>query len=240
MVPSTSELLPGARRPVRIFLVEDQALFSSLLQEILAAHPQFEVVGTATTATAALAGLKEAAADLVLIDLLLPDMSGLELIDRLMAGKPPYKILVCSAATHPQAIAAAFGLGVHGFVEKTCGIPELIETLERTAAGSYFLSPRVSEVLRLHARSGLEGVPTLRPGDLGILRRLSQHESVRTIAREVGLSESGVYKVRQRIVRSTGARSKSELFQAAAQLGLIPGEQPGATAPREQGGRDRV
>lgn len=236
MLPSDGQSGLGETRPIRILLVDDQTLFSSLLREILTHQPRFLVVGEAATASAALATIETAAPDLVLVDLVLPDMSGLELIDRLLAGKPAYKIVVCSAACHDRAIAMAFGLGVHGFVEKTCGIPELIEALDRTAQGSISLSPRVSNVLRQQARADAN-VASLRPGELGILRRILRHESVRTIARDVGLSESGVYKVRQRIARRTGATTKRELYQVAVELGLLPEfpEEGGTTSPAAPG-----
>lgn len=238
MLPDHGKSAPGDSRPIRIFLVEDQALFSALLREILANHPRFLVVGEAATAEGALLKLETAAPDLVLVDLVLPDLSGLELIEQLMGRKPAYKVVVCSAACHNQAIAMAFALGVHGFVEKTCGLPELLETLWRTVQGSICLSPRVSDVLRQQARSDAS-TASLRPGDLGILRRMLRHEPVRTIARDVGLSESGVYKVRERIARHTGARTKRELYEVAVELGLVPAI-PGERDPAKSSGGTAV
>ena len=88
--------------------------------------------------------------------------------------------------------------------------------------GSICLSPRVSEVLRQQA--GFDsGLTVVRPGDLGILRRMLRHESVRAIAQDVGMSASGVYKVRERIARRTGARTKAELYEVAVEFGLLPG-----------------
>lgn len=233
MSPKASQPVPSATRPIRIFLVEDQTLFSSLLREILINHPGFTVVGEAPTAAVALATLEAASPDLLLVDLMLPDLSGLELIEQLVVRKPAYKIVVCSAACHDRAIAMAFALGVHGFVEKSRGLPELLDTLERTMQGSICLSPRVSEVLRQQAGSD-SGLTVVRPGDLGILRRMLRHESVRAIAQDVGMSASGVYKVRQRIARRTGVRTKQELYEVAVEFGLLPGipDEPAAAKSR--------
>lgn len=205
---------------IRLFLVEDQTLFASLLVEILSGHPRFEVVGLAATGAEARERLRVVTPDIVLVDLVLPDMSGLELIAELMAAKPAFKVVVCSAAAHDNAITMAFSLGVHGFVEKTTGIPELIEVLERTGDGVYAFSPRVSDVLRRSLRDGGRQ-QNLLPGDLAVLRRLAQLQGVREIAAETGLSVSGVYKVRQRIARRTGARTKRELIDLAVRLGLV-------------------
>lgn len=123
---------------------------------------------------------------------------------------------------HPSAIAMAFGLGAHAFLGKTSGIPELIDTLRRAARGEYCLTALAAEVLRDHARG--DGTPNLlQPGDLGVLRRLALHEPVRDIAVAVQLSASGVYKVRQRIARATGVRTKRDFYQLAVRLGLVAG-----------------
>ena len=150
-----------------------------------------------------------------------------------MGLKPAYKIVVCSAACHDRAIAMAFALVAHCFVEKNRGLSELLDALERTMQGSICLSPRVSEVLRQQA--GFQSdAPSLRPGDLGILRRLLRHEPARAIARDVGMSASGIYKVRERIARRTGVRSKRELYEVAVEFGLMPAipEEPVPSKPR--------
>jgi two-component system invasion response regulator UvrY len=216
---------------VRVFLVEDQTLFSTLLVTVLARTRRFEVVGTAATAEAAIRELASATPDLVLVDLVLPDMSGFELIARLVIGRPAFRIVVCSAAAHDEAIAMAFALGAHGFVAKKDGIPALLETLERAADGLFSLSSQVSTVLR----GRLQGRPDraeVLPGDLGVLRRLARRESVADISRAVGLSPSGVYKVRQRLARCLGARTKSDFFRAAERLGLVEGgREAGPSSP---------
>lgn len=213
---------PPARKPVRIVIVEDQTLFAALLTEILSAQPDFLVVGSAGTSAAAEALLAKAAADVVILDLTLPDRGGLELLQALNRAGSRTRVVVCSAAIHPAAIATAYGLGAHAFIEKTGGIHELIDTLRRAARGEYCLPPRAAEVLSQHAQ-GSSGPGLLQPGDLGVLRRLARHEPVRQIAAEVGLSASGVYKVRRRIARRTGARTKRELYQLAVGLGLVTG-----------------
>jgi DNA-binding NarL/FixJ family response regulator len=228
----TAEPWPGGRR-VRVLIVEDQVLFASMLREILETQPGIRVVGTVGTAAEAEARLADEGVDVVLLDLLLPDRSGLELIETLAARGSRARIVVCSAMNHPSAIAMAYGLGAHAFIGKTSGIPEVIDIVSRAARGEYCLTPVAAEVLRDHARGqGAHGL--LQPGDLGVLRRLALHEPVRDIAVAVQLSASGVYKVRQRIGRATGARTKRDFYQLAVRLGLVAGgANPPAGADRE-------
>lgn len=196
-------------------------MFCALLQEILAAHPQFTVVGSAGTVTEALERLQTVTTDVVLVDLSLPDMSGFELIAQLKERKSRVKTLVCTAAAHDAAVTMAFAVGADGFAEKTTEIPEFLAMIERAADGVCSFSPRVSSVLRDSLHAGRRPA-TLQAGDVAVLRRLARHESPQEIARDLGLSVSGVYKVRQRIIRRTGANSKRELFELAVKLGVVP------------------
>ena len=114
---------------VRILIVEEQVLCSEMLREILSAQPGLRVVATARTAAAAEALLEREGVDVVLLDLLLPDRSGLELIGALAARGSRARLVVCSAMNHRAAIATAFSLGAHAFVPKTATLAELIDTL---------------------------------------------------------------------------------------------------------------
>jgi DNA-binding NarL/FixJ family response regulator len=230
----TTEPRPKGK-PIRVLIVEDQNLFAAMLLEILAAQPGFQVVGSVGTAAAAEELMRRIEADVVMLDLMLPDRSGLELIELLVARNTGTRIVVCTAANHPAAITMAYGLGAHAFIEKTSGIPDVIETLRRAARGEYCLTPRAAEVLRDHAR-GHGDNRLLQTGDLGVLRRLALHEPVRDIAAHVNLSASGVYKVRQRIARATGARTKRDFYLLAVRLGLVPGAAtlPAATGAAEE------
>jgi DNA-binding NarL/FixJ family response regulator len=211
---------PGNHPKISLFLVEDQSLFSSLLMEVFQEEPRFEVLGVASDATTALAAFEHCRPDIVIVDLLLPGMSGLELIEQIKVRLPGTKIVVCSAAAHDDAIAAAFALGADGFVEKTTGIAELLEVLQNTAAGVVNFTPHVSEVLRRRLQSE-PGAAVFNLTFLRFLRHFAQREPARQIAQEMGCSLSGIYKMRRRIALALGARNRRDLERAAAQLGLV-------------------
>jgi two-component system invasion response regulator UvrY len=223
----TAEPWPGVKT-LRLLVVESQALLASMLVEVLSAEPGFRIVGTAGTAAEALIALREPGVDVVMLDLMLPDRGGLELIREITAREAPPRVVVCSATHDPAAITMAFGLGAHAFVEKTCALPELVGTLRRAARGEHCLTSRAAEVLGDHAR-GAGATRLLEPGDLAVLRRLALREHVRDIAAAIRLSPSGVYKVRQRIARMSGARTKDDFHAFAVKLGLVPRD----AAPRD-------
>lgn len=208
-------------KPLRLLIVESQTLFASMLREILSVEPGFRIVGTAATAADAEAALEKSAVDVVMLDLALPDRGGLELIGRISARGATARIVVCSTTDDPAAIAMAFGLGAHGFVEKTGDLTELVDTLRKVARGDFCLTSRAATVLGEHAR-GAGDPGLLPPGDLAVLRRLALNEPVRAIAATSGLSTSCVYKVRQRIARVGGVRERRDFHTFAVRLGLVP------------------
>lgn len=218
----TDEPWPGVKL-LRLLVVESQTLFAAMLIEVLSGEPGIRIVGTAGTAAEATTVLEKPGVDVVMLDLMLPDRSGLELIGEITGRENPARIVVCSATNDPAANTMAFGLGAHAFVEKTSALPELVDTLRKAARGEHCLTARAAEVLGEHAR-GAGATRLLPPEDLAVLRRLALREHVRDIAVATGLSPSGVYKIRQRIGRAGGARTKEDFCRFAARLGLVPTE----------------
>jgi DNA-binding NarL/FixJ family response regulator len=206
--------------PVRLFVVDDHPLFTSLLSEIVADDQDLKIVGTAQSAKAAIDALRETESDIVVLDLMLPDMSGIEVIEVLRRENLANKIVVCSGVGTQEAIEMAYSLGAHAFIEKTSNVQEFISTLKGVAAGESPMTPRVSRILRELVRRKAVTKP-LCPDDIGILRMLARHETIKTIAAEMGLSSSAVYKARERIAERIGATGPRDLYLMAARLGLL-------------------
>lgn len=207
-------------RPIRLFVVDDHPLFTSLLSEIVADDPSLQIVGTAQSANAAIEALRRTEADIVVLDLMLPDRSGIEVIEILRQEHPAQKIVVCSGVGTPEAIELAYSLGAHAFIEKTANVEEFLATLAGVAAGESPMTPRIGRILRDLVRRKAVTKP-LSPDDLTILRMLARHEPAKDIATQLGLSVSAVYKARERIAERLGAGSPKDLHLMAARLGLL-------------------
>jgi DNA-binding NarL/FixJ family response regulator len=217
--------------PIRLFVVDDHPLFTSLLSEIVADDPSLRIVGTAQSANGAIEALRHTEADIVVLDLMLPDRSGIEVIEVLRREQPDQKIVVCSGVGTPEAIELAYSLGAHAFIEKTANVEEFLATLTGVAAGESPMTPRIGRILRDLVRRKAVTKP-LSPDDLTILRMLARHEPAKDIAAQLGLSVSAVYKARERIAERLGASSPKDLHLMAARLGLLTTD---SAAPREQG-----
>ena len=214
----------------RVFIVDDHPILSEVLTELLNRTDDFTVVGVAKDAETALKQLEGLAVDILVLDLMLPGMGGLELLEALRVARSRMKVVMCSGVGSDNAIMEAYSQGVSAFLEKSTGVEELVSTLRAVADGKFPLNSRMGELLRDHVRRRKVFKP-LAAGDMLILRRLSNGQTVKEIAGELGISMSGVYKARERIKTRMNIKGTAGFFHVAMSLGLIS---PSA-APTSQG-----
>ena len=212
---------PPVTKPlIRIFLVDDHPIFAEVLGEMLNRSGDFTVVGTANDGETALKRLAGLAVDIVIVDLMLPGMGGLELLEALRANKYKAKLVMCSGLGTDSLIMESFALGVTAFIEKTMAVEELFSTLRSVAAGNYPLSSRTSGLLRDIVRDRAACKP-VAAGDILFLRRLAMGHTLKQIAVELGISASGAYKTRSRIKSRMNIKGPTGFFHAAMNLGLV-------------------
>lgn len=207
--------------PVRIFVVDDHPIFSDVIAEVLNDAPDFTVVGTARDGESALALIENLQFDVLILDLVLPSMSGLEVLEAVRARNAQVKTVICSGVATDEVVIAAFSSGVNAIMEKTSNVEELLQTLRAVARGEFPMSARLNEVLRAAVQQRLLTKP-LSAFDLQILRRLANGLEVKEVASELGISASGIYKARTRIAARLAISKPNGLSQAAARLGLVP------------------
>ncbi len=193
----------GGKPALRIFLVDDHPVFAQMLAEVLNQSGDFVVVGSAGDGRTALAMLAELEVDVLLLDLMLPVISGLEVLAQLRQKRSAVRTVVLSGVASDESIATAFVLGACAVVEKSAEVNELFDALRTVARGGFPMNSRVSGVLRTVVRQRTAG-KELAQSDLLILRRLELHYTVKKIADELGLSASAVYKARTRIRHRMG------------------------------------
>lgn len=205
---------------IRVFIVDDHPLFTSVLAEVLAESGGFTVVGTAGEGTSALEQIKSLVPEILVLDLRLPGASGLELLRTLQEVKLPTRIVICSGVPDSEAIEMSYALGARCFVEKKQPIVDLVSVLRKVAAGEEPISERAAGVLRDALRR--KNPPRRITGaELEILRRLATGQNTREIAAGMGLSIAAVYKARTRIGVQFGVRTAGDMRRVAARLGLI-------------------
>ncbi|MEY4939714.1 MAG: hypothetical protein RIQ93_1449 [Verrucomicrobiota bacterium] len=211
----------NAHQAVRIFVVDDHPIYTTLLADIIGADPAFVAAGTAPSAQSAIEALQHTPVDIVLLDLMLPDFSGIEMLSYLRTQHRDARIVVFSGLGTDEAIEMAYSFGAHAYIEKSAQIEDLCDMLKEVAIGKFPMTPRVSRVLRETVRRK-SAVKPLSAVDIGILRRLASGEEVKSIATATGISASGIYKARARIGQRIGAKTEPDFIRLAGRLGLLP------------------
>jgi len=210
-------------RKTSVVVVDDHQVVCAGLRSMINAQPDLGVVGEATSGKEALERLKETSVDVMLLDLYLPDMSGLDVLRYARSHYPRTKILVLSS--YPEA---QFGLnvlrgGASGFIGKGTEAPELMRALRTVARGGRYVGPELAEQL-VAGVCGDSNAPLhgkLSEREFQIFCKLAQGESVSQIAARLFLSVKTVSTYRRRILDKMSMKSNAEITSYAIRNDLI-------------------
>lgn len=197
--------------PIRIVLVDDHALVREGIRALLAVMPQIEVVGEAESATEALELLGRVQADLLLLDIGLKDINGLELTRTLGRQYPDTKVLILSMYDNIEYVRTAIRAGACGYVLKDASSREIVAAIEAIAAGGSFYS---SEIARKLAERSPER-DNLTPRETQILQMLARGLDSKTMARELNISVRTVETYRLSIRRKLNIDGSAALIKYA-------------------------
>lgn len=207
--------------PIRLVLVDDHAIVREGLRTILEAEG-FEVVGEAADAETALELVPVVDPDVVLLDLLMPGMDGIEAIRRLRARDPNRKILMLTSATEDFAVREALAAGACGYVPKGVGRSELGGAIRAVASGATAFHPEAERALR-EGSHNLRGalLEELTSRERSVLELLAIGRSNRQIGLRLGLTEGTVKGYVSTILDKFGAQDRTEAVVFAQRLGLV-------------------
>ena len=128
---------------IRIFLVDDHWEVRERLRILLMKETDFELIGEAADGAETIKALKQLHADVVIMDLNLPEINGIEAARRILADRPDAKVIIASVQSDPHFVKESFKAGVKGYLLKDCAFEELVETVRTVAAGGTFVSPEI-------------------------------------------------------------------------------------------------
>ncbi|MDH6166759.1 DNA-binding NarL/FixJ family response regulator [Variovorax boronicumulans] len=206
------------QKPIRLFIVDDHPLVRDGLRARLGAMPNLEIVGEAGSGAEALALLDTLRCDLMLVDVGMKDMNGIDLAALVLQRDPPPShpaphIVMLSMYDNPEYVQKAMQVGARGYVLKDAPAAEIVAAIEAVSAGGTFLSPAVSKKLFRNQAPR----PLLTPRESEILTALGRGESSKQIARDLGLSVRTVEAHRQSIKRRLGIEGQAELIKYAVE-----------------------
>ena len=210
----------GGRAPIRILLVDDHPLVRDGLRGRLSLGEGLETGGEAGNAAEALVRLAETRPDLVLMDVGMKDVNGIELTRRLLERAPALRVLMFSMYDNPEYVQRALQAGACGYVLKDAPAGEILAAIDAVAAGGTFLSPGVSR--RLFRNQAPR--PLLSARESEILAALGRGASSKQIAGDLGLSVRTVETHRQNIKRKLEIDGQAELIKYAVEHAQRHGE----------------
>jgi two-component system invasion response regulator UvrY len=208
---------------IRVLLVDDHAVVRTGFRLLLQARPDVAVVGEAESGEAACQRYVELSPDVVVMDIAMPGMGGIEALRRIRAHDPQARVLALSAHDDPMHARRALREGALGFLSKRSAPEALLEAVAGIGAGQRYIDPRVAQRLALENIEGTESSPIKRLSEreFDVFIRLARGASVQRIAEDLRLSASTVgthlYNVKQKL----GVSNQSELTLLAIRYGLI-------------------
>lgn len=219
---------PKRAAPARVLVVEDHAVLRGVVRMACEDSPALEVVGEARSGEEALAACRSLRPDVMVLDLSLPDLDGVEVTRRLRAEAVPVRILVLTGRADDQTVFESLRAGADGFLEKTVGVRYIAAAVERVAAGERLFTPEQERAavveLGRHARQAREvsGIRSLlTPRELEILEYARYGFTMRQIASRLGLSPRTVETHVAKLYKKLGVRNRVQAVSRASALGLI-------------------
>ena len=213
---------------IRVLICDDQALVRAGFRAILEAQPDVEVAGEAENGAEAVALAERRAADVILMDIRMPVLDGVEATRRLVAGGSPARILVLTTFDLDEYVHAAIRAGASGFLLKDVTPAKLLEAIRIVAAGDALLAPSVTRRLLERFASTLpqrdhssEALATLTTRETEVLRLLAGGLSNAEIAASLVLSEATVKTHISSLLRKLGLRDRVQAVILAYETGLV-------------------
>lgn len=204
------------KNPIRILLADDHPSLRAGLASILASQPDFQVVAEAGTGREALQKLTDHPADVIIVDLRMPDGDGIQTIKALVKRDPAVRVLVLTTYDNEEDIFAALEAGARGYLLKDTTKEEIITAVRQVHEGKRFLPQAIAS--RLADRMVRPG---LTPRELDVLRLVSRGRANKEIASAMFISEETVKTHMKSLFQKLGVHDRAEAVAVSLQRGLI-------------------
>ncbi|TPV95435.1 MAG: response regulator transcription factor [Myxococcales bacterium FL481] len=212
---------------IRVVLAEDHTVVREGLRSLLEAEPDVHVVAEATDGFGALQACENHRPDVVLMDIGLPRLNGIDATRQIVGQYAGTKVLVLSMHSSEEYVRPAVRAGASGYLVKGSGIADVISAIRAIHRGDAFFSPAVARWLLTDtapASPQLRAADSLTPREREVLTLVADGRSSPEIASDLGLSVKTVEGHRSRMMAKLEARNVAALVRHAIRLGLVPAE----------------
>jgi len=226
-------------KPISVLLADDHTVVRQGLRALLSAEQDIEVVGEAANGWQAVRMARETHPEIVLMDLAMPALNGVEATKQILGEVPATKVLVLTSYSNDEYVKQMIEAGVAGYLSKQTAAQDLVKAIRETHRGNAFFSPSIARRLcdQSRGRSGMR-VLGARSNDLTrrenqVLRLIARGFANKQMAAELGISVKTIEKHRQHLMKKLGIHDVAGLTRFAAEKRLLeePAPQTEQAAP---------
>ena len=207
--------------PIRILVADDHPVVREGLVAILSTQQDFRVVGEAASGVEVVQLVPQLNPDVILLDLEMPEMDGVQALERIRQVHPQVQAIVFTAFDTDERILAAVRAGAKGYLLKGSPREEIFRAVRLAHQGSSLLQPVIASKLLHHVAGAASDHPALTQRELEVLKLLAQGKTNKEISTALVISERTTKFHVSSILRKLGAGNRTEAVASAARLGLI-------------------
>ena len=214
--------------PIRIFLVDDQSMIRAGIKSMLSKNPRFEIAGSSGDPREAIPAIGQTLPDVVLLDISMPGLSGIDAIGQIRKLHPRVRIVMLTHHEGESFVSQALTAGADGYLSKDSDQAELILAIEAVHRGNAFISPKVAgSLLRRGAQHEPAGasvttrIEGLTPREREVFQLLALGKSNKEIAKALAMSLGTAKKHRENLQRKLDCHSTAEMALLAIREGLL-------------------
>lgn len=213
--------------PTKILLADDHAIIRQGLRSMLEQQPDIEVVGEVEDGRKALESVQELNPDIVIMDISMPNLNGIDATRKIVAGPGGTKVIALSIHSSKRFVTEMLKAGASGYMLKECLFDELVEAIQSVLKGGIYLSPRITGVVvddyvRRMSHKYQPEAPELTAREREVLQLLTEGKSTKQIALQLHVSTKTIESNRRNIMDKLGIHSVAELTKYAIREGLTP------------------
>ena len=208
---------------MNILIVDDHAIVRSGLKQILDTIGNITVIDEASTGDEALKKARSEFYDIIILDITLPDMNGLEVLKQLNSEQPDSRILMLSIHSEEQYAVRVLKAGASGFLTKASAPEELIKAVKKISENGIYISEALAGRLAKNLKSKTVNLPheSLSDREFQILLKIAQGKTIKEIAGELFISDKTISTYRSRLLLKMGMKSNSEITHYVNINGLL-------------------
>jgi DNA-binding NarL/FixJ family response regulator len=224
--PKQSADAPARSGDLRIVIADDHRLFLIGLRQFLRKQPGIQVVGEAATGLGAVAAAAKHRPDILLLDISMPELNGIEATRRVAEETPDTRVIILSMHADRRYVTEALRAGARGYLLKNCPPEEVLKAIRKVAGGQFHLTEGIEQAVAAAVQSSAPGADSpfgvLSSREREVLQLLAEGKSTKQIGDLLHVSAKTVETHRQHIMEKLALRTVAELTRYAIREGLTP------------------